>query len=814
MSVGYVVNGGYSQIDSDSYTCTGDLGKTPPSMSNGGWETVWTGTLNQGDTLGGKISDGLYYTGSSSLGGTFKTRVTRTSGKAKVSFNGQQRTVYNGDTWNYDFNKGESIDYHIDSITGIQSANWEITVDESYYPEDVSLNNDRTDATDITQNGLINSQISKDIPVKPGINQITVNTGNGKGSFDVTADWTEISKTVNPSISIDSGNGSQTVSYSGTLSPGETIALGDEIDESLISGDTTITATVDPPASGPPATTSLNYSHTSQDKVSTSYQSSVFEESYNVSHTYADSTTEAKVTIPFASERVVGIKTLEYRINGDQWQSVAPTDRRFSGTTATAYLSQSNGGPLPAGATVEVRATGRKVNVENGAVEITDPTKPGKRLQTRLKIESRSENFALNVGPTDDGDRIHYAYSHDYPTADYVVIDGAGNQQLYLPESQPGDLFRITHVRTKANVVAGDAKIRVVDPDDKKFEIMPGPGGDGDTVELTYYGTKPGNTYMLESLTREIILDTETANSPVTFVDDDSHEMWRILLESGGSGDTGGGGGLIGVASGAASNAGSAVSGLLSAISVPALGGIGGVGSAGFALILAGAVAVLVYGNVFGRIAGVIASLNPFGGTPASGGGADTGNGGIDTSGVTSALSGVVTRAGRVGGTAGVRVLRATTQLLTTSTRIIGRESARLARYLAANPSVALGLGGVGVAVAAYQGLVQLTPQATTAILIGSGGLVTYLVLQRTGTFSWLSFGLIFGAFVILGAGAINPDVLASFGASLQDILPLLVIVGAYVVYRILQTRSQDASTPDTIVRFTGGGNGSDDNNN
>lgn len=717
------------------------------------------------------------------------------------------KSVSVGDTVSFDREIPQNGSYSIQTNSGV--AQVDVSYDDVMVTKNPSVS---YGSNTVGYNGVLadGERVTKPLPgFDTTHDSVTINTAGGS-TVTANVQFKERSRTVAPQLSV---NG-HTVGTSDTLADGESREF--TIEKEWLQKSNTVSVSLDGAASSdaPALAYQLDYTHSATSKKEITYQTTIFDSAYNTSVTYADATASAKVTFPFKSS-ILGVKNLEYRVDGGAWERVSGSNYRIENkTTLDVYLAEQYGEPLPSGSTVDVRATARKLDIEHGEVSVIHPTKPGQKLNTQVQIDSRSDGFALNVGPTRNGERVHYAYSNDYQTKDYAVVRANGKQELHLPQSHVGDRITITHLQTKANVIAGDVKLRVMDPDEPRLDVSPGPMGSGDTVEMTYYGGESGRKYMLHSLTRDIILDSATAHSPVTFTDDDSDEKWEILRDSGGSGDTGGGGGLIGVASGAASSAGSAVSGLLPAISVPALGGIGGVGSAGFALILAGAVAVLVYGNVFGRIAGVIASLNPFGGTPASGGGADTGNGGIDTSGVTSALSGVVTRAGRVGGTAGVRVLRATTQLLTTSTRIIGRESARLARYLAANPSVALGLGGVGVAVAAYQGLVQLTPQATTAILIGSGGLVTYLVLQRTGTFSWLSFGLIFGAFVILGAGAINPDVLASFGASLQDILPLLVIVGAYVVYRILQTRSQDASTPDTIVRFTGGGSGSDDNNN
>lgn len=64
------------------------------------------------------------------------------------------------------------------------------------------------------------------------------------------------------------------------------------------------------------------------------------------------------------------------------------------------------------------------------------------------------------------------------------------------------------------------------------------------TVE--YYNTESGVTYLLNSLTRSIVVDSDTAESPAIFEDDDSEDTWTILRDYGPSGSSGGGGGAVG----------------------------------------------------------------------------------------------------------------------------------------------------------------------------------------------------------------------------------------------------------------------------
>jgi hypothetical protein len=78
------------------------------------------------------------------------------------------------------------------------------------------------------------------------------------------------------------------------------------------------------------------------------------------------------------------------------------------------------------------------------------------------------------------------------------------------------------------------------------LDISPGPGGSGDSIEITYYRTTSGYEYALYSVTNQVVRATDVANSPAHLEDDDSDELLEITLEStggsGGSGDGGGGG--------------------------------------------------------------------------------------------------------------------------------------------------------------------------------------------------------------------------------------------------------------------------------
>jgi len=340
---------------------------------------------------------------------------------------------------------------------------------------------------------------------------------------DVSTTYTERTATVAPGVEINDGNW---LNKTGTLATGDTVSLsGDET--WLREGTNQVTVSLDDSglsSDAPDMQADVYLSHEAADKISVTYQSSTFEEAYNISHTYADATENAQVTIPFASERVVSVGTVEYRVDGGSWASVTPANYRLDGTTLDVYLDDATGG-VEAGQTVDVRAAGRKISVENGKVTVTDPTAPGEELDTELRVDERTPDFAVNVGPTDDGDRVHYAYSPYFPTEDYVVIQANGDQDLYLPNAVTGDRFRVRHLDTRVVAERGDVRIDVVEAgENPELDVSPGPGGAGDPVTVEYYNTETGVKYLLNSLTRSIVVDSDVAESPAIFEDDDSKD--------------------------------------------------------------------------------------------------------------------------------------------------------------------------------------------------------------------------------------------------------------------------------------------------
>jgi hypothetical protein len=587
--------------------------------------------------------------------------------------------------------------------------------------------------------------VTKSASLSPGSGDAAV---SGSGPVDLNASWTEVTTTIDPVVEL---NGQTTTIHSGKLADGETVTATIPKDQ-LQQGTNTLNVSLGDgslSADAPEMRADIEASHEASDKISVGYSATTFEESYNVSHTYAAETSDAQVTIPFESSRVVGVKNVEYQIDGGGWERVGADNYRFNGTTVDVYVSDAVGGTVPAGSTVDVRATGRKMSVGNGAVTITDPTAPHEELDTQLRIDERSEDFHVNVGPTDDGDRVHYSYSDVFPTEDYVVIDSSGAQKMYLPNSKTGDTFRVKHLETRVVAEQGDVRIDVVEPgENPELDVSPGPGGDGDPVTVEYYNTESGVEYLLNSLKRSIVVDSDVAQSPAIFEDDDSEDTWQILHDSAMSSGGEGSGGAIGQFR---ERAGAAVG------SVSAPSGVGG----GQLLLL----------GLLG-LGGVVAfrRFQPLGGR-----GVEVGERVVQQTG-SGALSGLQ--------------------------GLLGYMS-RVVSLVTSNRRASIAMGVIASIVAARVGLFQLPEGVGILIVVSGVPIASYLVLRRSDAVSqrvWLASTIVA---VVLGLEFVAPGTIQTAIEQLtsEQVAPLLILVAAGGGYLWYRARQSDRPVFNVVTR-------------
>ena len=621
---------------------------------------------------------------------------------------------------------------------GTQSMSWSASWTEVTQTRDPSVT---VGGTTVSHSGVLadGETVTESVSLSQGSQTADISTA---GSVAVSASWTEVTQTRDPVVEL---NGNTTTVHSGTLADGET-ATATLPKEQLREGTNTLNVSLGDgslSADAPEMRANVEATHEASDKISVGYTATTFEESYNVSHTYAAETSDAQVTIPFESSRVVGVKNVEYQIDGGGWQQVGSDNYRFDGTTVDIYMSDAAGGTVPAGSTVDVRATGRKMSVGNGAVTITDPTAPHEELDTQLEIDSRSEGFHVNVGPTDDGDRVHYAYSDMFPTSDYVVIDSNGDQKLYLPNSKTGDQFRVKHLETRVVAERGDVRIDVVEPgQNPELDVSPGPGGSGDPVTVEYYNTESGVTYLLNSLARSIVVDSDVAQSPAIFEDDDSEDTWQILRDSDTSSDSDGGG-TIGQFRRRATD------------SMPS--GVGG-----GQLLLLGLIG----------LGGIVAfrRFEPFGGR-----GVEAGQTAAKTTG-----SGLLS---------GLR------SLLSYMSKVVS--------VVVSNRRASVATGVVAAIVAARVGLFQLPEGVGILIVVSGVPIASYLVLRRSDAVSqrvWLASTLVA---VVLGLEFVAPGTVQTAIEQLtsEQVAPLLILVGAGGLYLWYKARQSDRPVFNVVTR-------------
>ncbi|RLM53739.1 hypothetical protein DVK02_12915 [Halobellus sp. Atlit-31R] len=378
---------------------------------------------------------------------------------------------------------------------------------------------------------------TKEVALSTGANKLTISGGGGNVNYELQ--YRERVQTANPAVEL---NG-VTKSHSGTLADGETTSLS--LDSSALQegtnrlnvsvGDGTLSTDAPAPVVG------VDYSHTSAANVSTTYTSGKWVESYNVSHTYADSRENATLTIPFTSS-VYAIETVETRSNSSAWSST--TDYTLDNTTLTVQL-----GNVTAGEAVTVRTTGYRVQPVNASITVAQPT-TGDELDSRIRVDSwdQTESY-LSLGGTPDGDRLHYIHDASYSQDHELEVTANGYHRLYLPNSGAGDEFNVSTVPYRVNAQSGEMRYTINDTSESRFLLDVSPGDSfSDAVEYTYLNATDGETYVLYSEDAGIVRDQQEANSPVTLVDDDSAERLAIFADSGPSASSGSGGGSAGAA--------------------------------------------------------------------------------------------------------------------------------------------------------------------------------------------------------------------------------------------------------------------------
>ncbi|QHS17191.1 hypothetical protein GWK26_08570 [haloarchaeon 3A1-DGR] len=509
------------------------------------------GTMSQ---FGG--SDGWYQHGQAAI-------EMRTIGDATVSADGQSKTftnLKNGETRSttFDLSQSPTID---SSFTGgsSPSLDYDVQKTDRYGTEDPSAT---IAGQTVSHSGLLaqGETVTESVDLSTGSDSISVSTGH---TVDVSSSWTEVSATEDPSATI----AGQTVSHTGILGPGETVtesvdlSQGDGPIDVSTSGHTTdvaadwteVTQTRDPtisvngydtghegvltdgetvdlatntawiengtnnvsvstssPLSGPSSLVDLTYQHDAESATtSVDVQATTWVENITASNTYPSDQQGATATLAM-NDRVVEVRSLETRTNGTSWESVPESNYELNGTDLEVDL-----GDVSQDTTIEVRAVGGKASVSGGTIDVLEPTVEGDTLDTKIEVVERSEDFTIDVTNTSESERVHYTASESWDASSYAVVKASGEQSIRMPDASNGSTTRVKTAPLEVHPETGSAEVIVYDPTEPSFRVRPGETP-GSTVDIGWMDAASEVTYDLRDEDDDPV-DTSTANSPVWF---------------------------------------------------------------------------------------------------------------------------------------------------------------------------------------------------------------------------------------------------------------------------------------------------------
>ena len=211
--------------------------------------------------------------------------------------------------------------------------------------------------------------VEKTVDLSSGENTVDISTD---GEANIAASWTEVTQTRDPVVEV---NGYET-EHTGTLADGETTSLATN-EAWLEEGTNTVTVRTNSPATGPESLTGFEYAHDASGTTqSVDVDATSWTESFNVSNTYPSAVSDANAVLTF-NDRVAEIDNVEYRLNGGEWES--PPSHELDGTDLEVMI-----GDVEDDTTVDVQATGHKIQTYDGDVEIVEPTVEGDDLATEV----------------------------------------------------------------------------------------------------------------------------------------------------------------------------------------------------------------------------------------------------------------------------------------------------------------------------------------------------------------------------------------------------------------------------------------------
>jgi len=424
----------------------------------------------------------------------------------------------------------------VDISTDSGEIDYELSWTEKSFTRDPSVS---IGGKTVSHSGTLSDgeTVTKSVSLPRGSQPADVSTSAHNVGVEVS--FTEVSQTVDPVVEV---NG-ETTGMAGTLSDAETASL-DTSSAWLQEGTNTVTISTDSPASGPASLVGFEYSHGAETTTSATVDETTWSQSTNVSKTWAGDRANATATIPL-NDRVVSVRDVEMRTNGSSWQTVSSSDYTLNGTDLTVQL-----GDVASGSTTEVRATGSKVRVTDGAITVLDPSTSSATLNTRIQIDDAGPDFALSVDETTFANRVHYAENATWGAANgATTISASGEQTFTLPDATAGAEATVRTWPVEVEPTTGTVTVPELEGDRTEPGIAV--RGDGNSeVDYTFVDATDATPYILYSTTNGIVRDEGLASSPITLTDDNSDETLVFQVDDGsasgsssGSDATVGGGG-------------------------------------------------------------------------------------------------------------------------------------------------------------------------------------------------------------------------------------------------------------------------------
>jgi len=630
--------------------------------------------------------------------------------------------------------------------TNSPGTGWRIeatTISETTDPA-LDIGDDGT--TDASYSGTLSADqsITRSVSVSSIPSTVTVTTTGG--GTDVNLSFDEVTTTPSGSVAVN-GN---TPSTWAALSPGESTGLA--TNTSWITGNqNTVNVSMDTStlsADAPSAKVGINYSHTANQPVSASVSDEKWSQRYTVSKTWGANQTDARVTVPLRNN-VIDVRELTRSTNGGAFTSVNATNYTLDENASELTVQF---GDVTAGTNVTVRANMTKVQVQNGEIDVAEPTLATNTLNSKIELTDWQQTSFIAVGGTRNANHTVYTDGESWSTVESTYyVDAAGNRHLRMPNAGTGATTDVKSTPLQVTLPdGGEVAIEVVNASDNgpRFRVDPGVNA-GDRVRYELLNGRTDGTHALYGSDGDQLVSSEEqvlrySDTADTF----TIKFTTAAFASGGSGG-GGGGGLLGDSTGT---------------TLP-LGAIGGT----FVPLIAVALA----------LAGlVVASRNDDAVQSAGDGAATT---------TQSALDGIPVVGPAIGGVAAGGI----------------RSASQLFQAIVENRTFGVALGGAIVIGAVQLGIVRI-PEGSGVILIVAGvGIGSLVALREVGEFSterWVA--VVTAATVVAIQTQSDSSLLTAIAES--QVFPIVAVGGLYLAYRFVQGIRQ----PDAVTEIVVGGDG------